>query len=237
MEKKIIAIALVLVLMVTVFVGCSKKYETTKINGNEFALVTDKEGNTIVDESYRVAFYVTDSEGNIEKDENGEKITNWYQLKNTITDEEKIQSDLYEMAIIDGWGTNSVGIMTKDDTDDKCYIKYIQLAEVTNDLTLKSYLETVEEQNNKVIDALKEEGYIVEYSKESRQITLKAKECTYYQFKVIDNEGNVIHYAENYYFVHGNAISKLEYACQDGVGYDEEFIFKAYIDMNFTFKN
>ena len=48
MEKKIIAIALVLVVMVTAFVGCGQKYKTTKVGNNEYLLHTDAEGNTII---------------------------------------------------------------------------------------------------------------------------------------------------------------------------------------------
>ena len=47
MEKKIIAIALVLVFMVTVFVGCSKGKKYIDDDGVEHLLHLDEEGNKI----------------------------------------------------------------------------------------------------------------------------------------------------------------------------------------------
>ena len=55
-------------------------------------------------------------------------------------------------------------------------------------------------------------------------------------YKYVDESGAIKHYAENYYFSTANAIYKITYACENGVGYDETFSLKDFLDVNFDFK-
>lgn len=237
MNKKIIAILLVFTLVITCFVACKRNdYEVTKIGGIDYPIVKDDEGNTIVNEDYQMAFYVTDANGDFVEDEDGEPQTNWVQLFDYITGEDMVQDTYFKMKIGEGWSAGDLGRIVKDDTDGKCYMGCVEIGEVTDDFTLDSYLLMLDEQNQEMIDEFNKAGCKAEMEKSATTVTIKNLQCITYKFRIEDTEGNLIHYAENLYYVHKDVVYKLEYICMDGIGYDEEFNFEAYIIANFTAK-
>lgn len=233
MEKKIIAVALVLVLMVTVFVGCSKKLETIKVNGMDIVPATDKEGNTIINDDFNIAFYVTDANNKLVTDENGEPQTNWLQINDTLSGEDVIVAEDYRFNIPEGWSSNGWK-MEKDKTEGKCYIQRVLISEITDEINFQTYSEVMEKQNNEAKELLEKEGCKVQIEKGETTITLKQIPCVNYLFKVVDKDGKLVHYSENYFYIEDNNIYVIEYTCLDGVGYDEEFDFWAYLNRNFV---
>lgn len=252
MEKKIIAIALVLVVMVTAFVGCGQKYKTTKVGNNEYLLETDAEGNTIIKDDKLVAV-VTDREGEIITYENGENQTYYVDIPGSVVIDGVVRGDNFKLNILKGWTSTDNNIIFKDKTDNKCYIKFEKIVkELKKGESLATYLEKVDKNNQDVIDIFADEKAMEELIK-SNPAVAKYKGCTYTIekgetiiskdnipcqvriHKAVDKDGNLIHYAENYYFMLDKSLYSLDYACEDGVGYDAEFDFKSYANQNFTF--
>lgn len=252
MDKKIIAIALVLVLMVTAFVGCGQRYKTTKIGNNEYLLETDAEGNTIVKDNQFVAV-VTDNDGEIITYSNGENQTYYVPIPGSLVIDGIVRGDNFTLNILDGWTSTDFNRINKDKTDNKCYIKFEKIVDKFEKAeNIDTYLVNVDEQNEKVAEAFDNEetmnalikdnpemaqfkGSKYTIEKSNTTLTKDNISCQVRVYKITDKDGKVIHYAENYYFVSDKALYKLDYICEGGVGYDESFDFLSYADENFTF--
>ncbi|MBO5943870.1 MAG: hypothetical protein J6Q50_01075 [Clostridia bacterium] len=252
MDKKIIAVALVLVLMVTAFVGCGQKYKTTKVGDGEYLLQTDREGNTIIREEGIVAV-VTDREGEILTYQNGENQTYYVPIPGSLVIDGVVRGDNFKLNILDGWTSTDHNKIIKDKTNNNCYIQFSKIInEFEKDENLGTYLEEVDKQNEKIaeafsneetmnnlikdnpdIAALKGSKYTIE--KSDTVLTKDSIHCQVRVHKIVDKEGKVVHYIENYYFVSDKSVYKLDFACVGGEGYDETFNFKAYANENFTF--
>ena len=95
--------------------------------------------------------------------------------------------------------------------------------------------EEADDNMRKILDAMRR------MSKEQLQELIKVldendDEITQGYIIVTDSEGKVIHYAENFYFTVAKTLYSVNYACMDGVGYDETFSFSNYVAESFTFK-
>ena len=252
MEKKIIAIALVLVLMVTAFVGCGKKYETTKVGNKEYLLHTDAEGNTVVKDDQLVAV-VTDRDGEIVTYDNGENQTYYVDIPGSVVIDGIVRGDNFRLNILKGWTSTDYNMIFKDKTDNKCHIQFTQLIkEFEKGENINTYMETVDKNNKDIITAFSNDEFMDKLAKDNPDIE-KFRGCTYTIeegetviskdnipclvriHKAVDKDGNLLHYAENYYFVSDKSLYSLDYVCEDGVGYDAEFDFKSYANQNFTF--
>lgn len=237
MEKKIIALALALVLMVTVFAGCSsKKRETSEINGKDYILATDTDGNTIINEENQIVAVVTDKNGEVITYENGEDQTYHVQLDGSMAIDGVARSDKYSINVPEGWSVLPNGRIAKDKTDDKCYIQFTEIGKFEKDENLDTYLANIDEQDKQLAGALEKEGYKLTVDKSEAVLNSGSLHCKVYTYKVVDADGKVVHYAEQCYFTSDGAGYILGYACLDGVGYDESFDFKAFATSNFTFK-
>lgn len=235
MEKKIIALALVLVLMVTAFVGCGKR-ETTKINGKDYVLYTDDEGNTVINDKNQVVAVVTEEDGDVVTFENGEDQTYFVQLYGPVVKDNVMSIDNYKLGIPEGWSTTTDGKVVKDGTDNKCYIKFVKVFEYDETTNLDTYLEKIDEQNEQLIPGFAKEGYTLTVEDKEAVITSNSYQSYKYTYKIVDKDNNVLHYAENYYFAVNNVAYSLTYACEEGKGYDASFNFENYVNIHFQFK-
>ncbi len=238
MSKKIIAILLVFTLVITCFVACQKqKLDTVTVNGEEVALVTDDEGNTIVNDDNQVAVLVTDFDGEIVEYENGEPQTRWVEVGNGFVGDDYVMGRNYKFSIIEGWSASSSGKVVKDGTDGNCYIKFNTIMDADDNDNFKIYLDQIDAQNESLVALFAEKGYNLEIERSQTTVTDKDLFCEIYIYKIVDDAGEVIHYAENHYFVAGTTIYSIDYACENGVGYDETFNFANYIKENFIFND
>lgn len=236
MNKKIIAILLVFTLVITCFVACQKKkYETTNVNGMDLLLYTDENGNTVINEDNQIIAVVTDSDGEIITYESGEEQTHYVQISGSFVNNGYIQEKNYKLAIPEGWEGTTNSKIIKKDTDGKCYIKFGMIKQADENEGLHTYLETIDTQNSQLIEGLKEKGYTLTVEKENAAISTYTS--YHYTYKIVDGEGKVVHYAENIYFIVAKTIYSINYACEDGVGYDESFNFESYVKNGFTFKD
>lgn len=235
MSKKIIALSLALMLIVTCFVACGKKYETTKINGKDVILVTDENGDPVINEKNQVIALVTDEAGEVLTHSNGEDQTRYIQLNDALVVKGVAYGKNYKFNVLEGWTVGEVDRIYKDGTENKCYIQFATVKEIDKDENLATYFEKLDQQNDILIDNLKKEGYEITIDKSNDSISEKGIGCEVYKYKLLDSNGKVTHYAENYYFTVGGMIYSVNYACMDGVGYDETFDFGNYLKTNFTF--
>ncbi len=246
MSKKIIAVALAILTIAVLFTGCSRYGKKVEINGKEYIMVTDDEGNTVLNEEGNFLAVVTDEDGKVIMNDDGEEPQTYViQMSDHMTDD-YIQGKNYKITAPKGWTPDLLNRVAKDGTDDKCYVQYAKvsdLGEQTNtdgekvNVTFKSYVETINTQNAAIILAFEQEGYKVETKSNKETLVLEDVEipCEVQVFKIFDSNNKVVHYAEAYYFETETEIYKIGYACENGVGYDETFSFKQFLLENFTY--
>ena len=237
MEKKIIAVALVLVLIVTAFTACGKKYLMQEIDGIEYPVVTDKDGETIIDESNRVAFYVTEENGEIATNENKETVTSWIVFENDIATEDTLRGEFYSLKIPKDWEADSnAGRLEKKGANEMCCITPVMVVpEMEKGKSYADYIAGYEDVLNQAKDGLSKDGNTATLTKSSIVITEKNLACYKYVVDASDKDGKPIIHSENIFFLRGRTIYKMEYFSLTGVGYDKDFDFEAYLNENFTF--
>ena len=251
MEKKIIALALVLVLMVTAFVGCGQKYKTTNIGGEDVLLATDAEGNTIVNGN-QLAVVVTDDNGDIITYENGENQTHYIEIPGSLVIDGVVRGSKFTLNILDGWTSTDYDRIIKDKTDDKCYIQFGETYKLKDNEKFSEIFEATDKANKEMMEVINDEEQLKELIKTDPNLekylggkctidmstgtfTSSAYPCRIYKTKIVDKNGSVVHYAENHYFLVSKTVYCLTYACVDGKGYDNTFDFGGYLRQNFTF--
>ncbi len=237
MNKKIIAVALAILTMVAFFTACGKKHKTTEINGKEYILLTDADGNTVMNGDNQLVALVTDENGEVLTFEDGENQTRYITAYGDALGDGVAYGENGSFKIRKGWSSDDNGNIFKDETEEQCYIKLVKVADVTEEDSFAKYFVNLDSQNKTIVAPLEAEGYKTEITKSNCSITMKALDCTKYVYKFIDADGKVSHYAENYYFEQDDVIYKIEYACVNGVGYEEDFNCQAYLDGSFVFKN
>ncbi len=235
MSKKIIALSLALLLIVTCFVACGKKYDTTKVNGEDVILVTDENGNPVIRDDSQVVALVTDSNGEVLTYENGENQTRYIQIIDAIEIENFAYGEKNKMKVLNGWTVDGRSRLVKDKTEGNCHISFTLTKTLEGKETLADYLDAVDEQNDLLVDVLEKQGSTLTMSDGTASISGGKIVAEKRVYKIVDAEGNVTHYAEKYYFVAGKSIYSLNYACEEGVGYDESFNFEEFARTNFTY--
>lgn len=233
MSKKIIAVSLALFMIVTCFVACGKKLETTIINGREVALVTDENGDPVINDKNQVIALVTDEAGKVQKYANGEDQTRYIDLDNALEIKGVAYGDKYKMNILEGWELGANSKIYKTDTEGKCYIDFSEIKGTDENTSLQTYIDNIDQQNALLLDVIKQKGNNCDIKKEAA--TIGEYSGWHYTYKIIDSDGKVTHYAENYYFTAGTMIYSVNYACMNGIGYDESFSFASYVSTNFIY--
>lgn len=236
MSKKIIALALVLVLVATVFTACGEKYRVEKIAGNEHAVMTDEEGNVVIDPDKGVQAIVTDKDGEIVTYENKEPQTYWVSIPNYFVADGVLHSSLYSMKAIDGWDMSDYGIMEKKGTEGKCEVHCAAVIEKGyEDASLLDWLLVRDERNAQAKPLYEAEGYKVTVEKTNVTVTNKDLPMVHYKEVIYNPDGSLANYSECLYFQLGSSDKYvIQYSCKDGVGYDEDFDFIGFVDTNFT---
>ena len=252
MSKKILALALAIVFIATAFTACKKGPELTKINGVEYPLAVDKDGETIINEENQIAVLVTDQNNEVLTYADGENQTHWLQINGPLIVEGKVQTKEFSLGIPKGWeGQEISGRVVKNGTDEKCYIQVMQIKKLKTGETLESYLEEVDAHNVAIAEAFEDEEQMnaliaqspdfaaykgCKYTVAKSSGSIPSGELAYVRVnKIVDDKGKVIHFAENYYFESNQKVYKLDYICEGGEGYDESFKFANYISTAFTF--
>ncbi len=235
MSKKIIAVALAIVTIAVMFTACNKKLRVEKIQGKEHAVMTDKDGSVIVDANNKVQAIVTDNAGEVVTFENGEPQTYWVPITNYFVADGKLYTSVYTLTSVKGWQMNDSGVMEKDGSEGKCTIKVAKvLTKDYEDKTLEEFLEFKEKQDVAARPEYEKQGYTISYTKETVSLTEKNIKMTSYKVIIYNKDGSIANYAETLYFQLGRTDKySIHYSSADGVGYDEKFDFRAFVNENF----
>ena len=125
------------------------------------------------------------------------------------------------------------------------------MATLTGEETLDTYLEQIDAQNTAIAETFDDEeqmnaliaknpefaafkGCKYTVDKGAAMITVGLNAQVRVN-KIVDKSGKIVHFAENYYFVANKSVYKLDYICEGGTGYDDEFNFRQYISEGFKF--
>lgn len=235
MQKKIIAVSLVVLMISVLLASCGNKYLMAELGGVERPLVTDAEGNTEIDNEGRVAVYVTDSKGNLQYDADGNPQKNYYALPDKSINGQSLETLVYKFTMPDGWKLKDDGVFYKDGTDDKCYVQCIKDKTLDELETYDLFIAQKEADQQVVIDKFKEQ-----YPDTTMVITTgnltDGKEVTFFTYTIKDSSGAIIHYAVSAYVNIGEDIYSANYVCDSGVGYDESFDFMGVFSSGFVVK-
>ncbi len=162
MQKKIVAVSLVILMVALLLASCGNKYLMGEINGVERPLVTDAEGNTELDDEGKIAVYVTDAKGNIQYDADGNPEKRYYDLPEKLIKGNTLETSAYKFTAPDGWTLKENGIFYKNGTDDNISIQLMKDTTLTDGKTYEAFLAEKQGVSQDVLDALKAENMEVE---------------------------------------------------------------------------
>lgn len=228
MSKKIIAVALIMVFMVTGLVACKRDYPTVIVDGKEYVVSTDKNGDVILDKNGDYIVYPTDVKGNFYKDAEGERQTN--KVEKPDSDKENTETS-YIMTAPKGWTLDET---TGKIVNDKNKDMYLQVAKFENQdvENLDEYLVALSEKDANLITELMKiypDSTKENFETEITEKNIKAKGISY---KFVDSEGKVVLYSWSLYFMSGRDVYKLYCGCSNN-SYDENIDIEALFDENF----
>ena len=236
MSKKIIALALVLVTVATVFTACQKKLDMYKINGVDVPVMTNEDGKAVIDEDNRICAIVTDREGEVVTYENKEPQTHWITVENSYVVDDTVYTPVFSMKGLDGWEFNAIGGMEKKRTDGKCKIECAMVIEKDYlDKPLEEFIEARDARNIQFKELIEAEGYKITVEKKYVELTKDKIPMVYYKEQIFNSDGSLFGYGEHLFFQHGgNDKYTIYYTSQEGVGLDKNFDFIEFVNNNIT---
>lgn len=236
MTKKIIAISCALVMLVLVFAACQKKPQTTTINGEEYVLVTDAEGNTVMSSDGMLKAYVLDEKGYIVTNQDGSNAEKLVSLpNNTIIGDQTISTDEYSLTMPKGWAVSDAGFFTKDKTDGKCTVK-MGFADSLDKITFGEYVQNDRSQQEVLAAEVTKNQPDYNVDLKNEDFELDGHQASAGTYKITDGQGKIIHYAVMVFYSYNNQAYYINYSCVNGEGYDESFDFLAYVKENYVIK-
>lgn len=234
MQKKIVAVSLVILMVALLLASCGNKYLMGEINGVERPLVTDAEGNTEIDDEGKIAVYVTDAKGNIQYDANGNPQKNYYKLPEKMVNGQTLETLDYKFSMPKGWTLKDNGTFYKDGTDDKCYVQCVKDKTLENSETFESFLQQEQSEQQQIVDKIKEQNQDITMT--VTEGTLQSGEkVVFFAYEMKDASGNVSYYGVSAYVNIGDSVYSANYTC-GGTGYDESFDFMGTFSSNFVVK-
>jgi hypothetical protein len=235
MQKKIVAVSLVVLMIAVLLASCGNKYLMAEINGVERPLVTDADGNTEINDEGKIAVYVTDSKGNLQYDSNGEPQKNYFALPEKMINGQSLETLAYKFTMPDGWELEDNGVFYKDGTDEKCYVQCVKNCTLGEFETYDLFISQKEAEQQQYIDEFKKQYPDTTMVITSGNLT-DGKEVTFFTYMIKDDSGAIIHYAVSAYVNIGEDIYSANYVCDGGVGYDESFDFMGVFSSGFVVK-
>ena len=234
MEKKIIAVALILVLIATAFVGCKKGEIYVDDDGYEHLLCLDEEGNTILNDEGKLVVYLTEPDGNIKEDENGEPMTGLVAFPEQVIKGNTLETPDYKMTLSDEWKLQENGKFVRKDNE-KISISIIKMGEPTKKKLQDLFNDEVKLAEG-FIEIFKKEFPVIKKHTDAGNFSLKNIEYRMLEYKMSKEEnGPVLYYSNAMYFVYNEQLYQASFVCEDG-SYDEALNLYAIIDANLVMK-
>ena len=242
MQKRILALALVVLLISASFAGCGKKKNTIVAkNKREYEAVTDDKGNLQYDAQGDVIVYQKDENGKYIKDEKGNKKTFSVETKDTIVDDLKVENPYFRFNLkARGWDVNDRGTFYKKGTDDKVVLFVNPLRELRDGETFDSMaphlptdpeqLAFLKEYDDSLEDKTERKPIDVEITEQ--KIKLKGLETTYRSRETDE----VVGYEYAAMFMAGDMVCEVHLYVNDGKYYSEKFDLTKLLDEGLVIK-
>lgn len=232
MSNKIIAVVCVMLLLLATLAACGKVPTITATDGKEYPLVTDDEGNTVVDGNGFLVVYVTDADGKYVTEENGDRQTAILTFPEAISQKNSIETASYILSAPDGWELNQTGRFLRKKVGNAT-IEVTNFGELEDGMTLESYAQQQMEAVLVLADELKSQYSDVVYSRTSVQFS--GNDAQLIELCVKDDNGGVVQDINLLYFVTNGEIFKILHTT-DAEGYDEAFDFMAEMQEHLQLK-
>lgn len=225
MNKKIIAISLVIVLLATTFAACGKiKNPTIELNGNEYVLATDDEGNTIIDEEGNIIVHPTDHHGKIIKGEDGVPQTNKVEFPETIVNNGAIETAHFTFSIKEaGWTLGEDGAYYKDGTNNEVKIAISDDGSLEDGITFEDDFNEGIGNLNILVDEIKKDypKTVVEID-DTIKLTDSNLTAATGTLKIVSEDGKTQMIMSGLRFEINGKIYGIQFSCS-GEYYDESF--------------
>lgn len=225
MNKKVIALSLVIVLLATTFAACGKiKNPIIELDGNEYVLATDDEGNTIVDDEGNFIVHPTDNRGKIIKDEDGVPQTNKVEFNEVLVDNGAIETAHFKFSIKEpGWTLGEDGAYYKDGTNNNVSIKISDYGVYEDGKTFEDdFNEGIKNLNMFADEVKKEYPKTTVESDNTIKLTDGNLTAGIGTLKVVSEDGKVQLVMSGLRFEINGKLYSIEFSCK-GEYYDESF--------------
>lgn len=234
MKKKIIAIVMVTVLIITCFAACKKKEITiTDTQGNTYICVTDKEGNTVLDDDGNIKVYVTNADGKIEKDENGDEKSVAVTFPNAIVSGEVLETPYIKLILPQGWTSDDAGVAYKDG-DKNSYLKAVRVDSLQNTGGFDEIFNYKKEEAQRIVGGVIEKNPKSTLEFSNCELTDKKMQCGVIEFKAVDETGTVVMHTVDIYYPNGSYVYNIQFKCLNT--YDANFNIIDMLNKNLTIK-
>lgn len=201
------------------------KYVMQKIDEKPYIVVLGEDGKHVKNDKNQILVVLTDENGNVVFDENGNPKTTWLDVSGTLTDRTGISGNGFTISIPAGWKPHGAGYIVME----KSQKNMIQCSVINkyNELSFNEFMNVLSENQAKTHENHKKNGSTVSF--ESRNITFSdANISGVYQKEVIHNKnGGLANYKESIYFEMNGERYWFVYISSD----DESL--KAAADFNF----
>lgn len=234
MQKKIVAVSLIILMVALLLASCGNKYLMGEFNGVERPLVTDAEGNTELDDEGKIAVYVTDAKGNIQYDADGNPEKRYYDLPEKLVKGNTLETSAYKFTAPDGWTLKENGIFYKNGTDDNVSIQWMKDTTLTDGKTYEAFLAEKQGVSQDVLDALKEENMEVEENVTKGSL-LSGEPITMIERTTKSNSDGSIYYYASVYVNIGNDVYSANCG-YSGSAKDESFNLMDIVSSNLVIK-
>ena len=183
MKKQVLAIMLATLLILTTFAACGKKYLVyTDQDGVEHPVLTDAEGNTMVNEYGQIVIGVTDARGHLVTDENGENETRAVVFPSSISGKNVYETPNFKWEVPEKiWYFDGDKLLKKDSA-------------VYADISIASDYETLaelEEGMDKQLDAMVSQANGQITSEKSKWVIEAGPNALQYNYEIKDQDGNL----------------------------------------------
>lgn len=241
MDKKniirIVAIVVVLAVLATVVVVSIKNDRDIYVDkdGVEHLLVTDAEGNTVLNNDGDMVVYATDLNGDVIENENGEFETAAIAFPDVVINDNTLETPYYKFSLSDAWELKEDGEFVLK-ANENVAISVIRMYE-QGEKSLETCFNDEIERANVVIDLVKDQYPSAEVITGDSVLTMKNIQCKTMECKMVNEEnGTVDYYSYSIYYLANGYLYQINIVFEDG-SYDEAIKLNDLVNAGFAVKD
>lgn len=238
MNKKIIAVSLVIIMITVFFAACGKDkgYKLDVDNdGFTHAYATDAEGNTVLNDNGDIIVYQTEKNGEIARDAEGNKIENILEMPPVVLLKHGCETKDFILNFDDSWTRGEDNKYIKNG-DKAIYIEIKEKYVCQGDekIDLDGTVQRDIDYNNSLLESM---GDYAKY--EYGYVEINGIKMHQQTFLLKGNDGNLINDSTVYNFIIGKRLYEVSYyyyGLQTETKVKEPFDFSEYFRSIFTLK-